>query len=257
LDYGGRFRRDGGRAVVTGAASGIGLEICRAMGGAGAAIVMLDKAGDEVLRRRDELKAAGINATAYACDVTKPDDVGALASRIEAERGPVDVLVNSAGIAVLHAAADCAEEDWRRVIDVNLNGTFWPSRVFGAQMLRRKCGSIVNLGSMSGTIVNRPQHAASYMASKGAVHMLTKALAAEWAQDGVRVNAIAPGYVATEMTLKMRERPARFDVWLDMTPMRRCGEPSEIAAAALFLASPASSYVTGAILSVDGGYTIW
>jgi NAD(P)-dependent dehydrogenase (short-subunit alcohol dehydrogenase family) len=95
------------------------------------------------------------------------------------------------------------------------------------------------------------------MASKGAIHMLTKALAAEWAKDGVRVNALAPGYVATEMTLKMRERPELFNTWLDMTPMGRCGEPSEIAAAALFLASPASSYVTGSILSVDGGYTVW
>jgi galactitol 2-dehydrogenase (L-tagatose-forming) len=110
---------------------------------------------------------------------------------------------------------------------------------------------------MSGLIVNRPQTAPSYLASKGAVHMLTKALAAEWAKSGVRVNALAPGYVATDMIQKMRERPELFNVWLDMTPMGRLGEPSEIAAAVVYLASAASSYVTGAILSIDGGYTAW
>ena len=106
-------------------------------------------------------------------------------------------------------------------------------------------------------VVNRPQTAPSYMASKGAVHMLTKALAAEWAKSGVRVNALAPGYIATDMTLKMRERPELFNVWLEMTPMGRLGETSEVAAAVLYLASPASGYVTGAILSIDGGYTAW
>lgn len=244
-------------AAVTGAASGIGLEVCRAFGSAGASIVMLDRAADQLAARRDELVGAGLTVAGYACDVTRPAEVNAVAERVEREHGRVDVLVNSAGIAVLHSAADCTDEDWLRVMDVNVNGTFWPSRAFGAGMVRRKSGSIVNLGSMSGIVINRPQHASSYMASKGAIHMLTKALAAEWAKDGVRVNALAPGYVATEMTLKMRERPDLFNTWLDMTPMGRCGEPSEIAAAALFLASPASSYVTGAILSVDGGYTVW
>ena len=139
-----------------------------------------------------------------------------------------------------------------------MNGTFWPSRAFGAGMVSRGRGSIVNLGSMSGTIVNRPQTAASYMASKGAVHMLTKALATEWADKGVRVNALAPGYVATEMTLKIREaRPELFNAWLGCTRMGRCGDVDEIAAAALFLASDASAYVTGAVLSIDGGYTCW
>lgn len=253
-----QFRIDGEIAAVTGAASGIGLEICRALGAAGAAsIMMLDRSEEILTARRDELASGGVAASAYVCDVTRPKDVNTLAAKVEAEVGPVDILVNSAGIAVLHSALNCSDEDWLRVMDVNVNGTFWTSRAFGAGMVRRKSGAIVNLGSMSGLIINRPQHAASYMASKGAIHMLTKALAAEWAKDGVRVNALAPGYVATEMTLKMRERPELFNTWLDMTPMGRCGEPSEIAAAALFLASPASSYVTGSILSVDGGYTVW
>jgi galactitol 2-dehydrogenase (L-tagatose-forming) len=218
---------------------------------------MVDCFEDGLRARREELATSGLAYSARVCDVTRPHDMNALAGELEAELGRVDILVNSAGVAILHPALDCADEDWVRVMDVNVNGTFWASRAFGAGMVRRKSGAIVNLGSMSGIIVNRPQHAASYMASKGAVHMLTKALAAEWAKDGVRVNALAPGYVATEMTLKMRERPELFSTWLDMTPLGRCAEPSEIANAALFLASPASSYVTGSILSVDGGYTVW
>lgn len=253
-----QFRIDGKIAAVTGAASGIGLEICRAFGAAGtASIVMLDRSEEALIDRRGELVSGGVTASAYVCDVTQPKDLNTLAAKVEAEVGPVDILVNSAGIAVLHSALECLDEDWLRVMDINVNGTFWASRAFGAGMVRRKSGAIVNLGSMSGIIINRPQHAASYMASKGAIYMLTKALAAEWAKDGVRVNALAPGYVATEMTLKMRDRPELFNRWLDMTPMGRCGEPSEIAAAALFLASAGSSYVTGSILSVDGGYTVW
>ena len=150
-----------------------------------------------------------------------------------------------------------SDDEWRAVMDLNVNGMFWCCRAFGRHMVAAGKGAIVNLGSMSGLIINRPQTAPSYMASKGAVHMLTKALAVEWAKSGVRVNALAPGYISTDMTLKMRERPELFNVWLEMTPMGRLGETSEVAAAVLYLASPASGYVTGAILSIDGGYTAW
>jgi galactitol 2-dehydrogenase (L-tagatose-forming) len=170
-----------------------------------------------------------------------------------AEQGKVDILVNSAGIARLNSAVETPDDEWRAVMDVNINGVFWCCRAFGRHMIAQRSGSIVNLGSMSGLIVNRPQTAASYIASKGAVHLLTT----EWAKSGVRVNALAPGYVATEMTLKIRERPELFNVWLDMTPMGRIGEPFEIATAVVYLASAASSYITGAILSIDGGYTAW
>lgn len=169
----------------------------------------------------------------------------------------MDILVNSAGIARLNTALETPDDEWRAVMDVNVNGMFWCCRAFGRHMVAARKGSIVNLGSMSGLIINHPQTAPSYMASKGAVHMLTKALAAEWAKSGVRVNAVAPGYVATDMTLKMRERPELFNVWLEMTPMGRLGDTSEIAASVLYLASPASGYVTGAILLIDGGYTLW
>jgi len=246
-----QFRLDGKCAAITGAASGIGRAIANAFADVGARLFLMDINGAALDEAADALPG---DVRTHEVNVADPDAVDAAAEAC----GGADILINSAGIAVLHGALDVADEDWRRVMDINVNGTFWPSRAFGAGMVSRGRGSIVNLGSMSGTIVNRPQTAASYMASKGAVHMLTKALATEWADKGVRVNALAPGYVATEMTLKIREaRPELFNAWLGCTPMGRCGDVDEIAAAALFLASDASAYVTGAVLSIDGGYTCW
>lgn len=244
------FRLDGHCAAITGAASGIGRGIARAFAEAGAEMFLMDLNPEGLERVAADLPG---RVRTYVLDVTDPEAVTAAAAAC----GPADVLVNSAGIAILHGALDVADEDWRRVMDINVNGTFWPCRAFGAAMVERGSGSIVNLGSMSGIVVNRPQTASSYMASKGAVHMLTKALATEWADKGVRVNALAPGYVGTEMTLKMRAQPELFKAWHDHTPMGRLGEVDEIAMAALYLASGASSYVTGAILSIDGGYTSW
>lgn len=255
MDYAAMFRLDGACAVVTGAASGIGLEISHAFASVGAQLILLDRDAAALDRAAAAIGANSV-AGCITVDVTDPEAMTAAAAEAEA-LAPVSVLVNSAGIARLHDALDTEDEVWRQVMSVNVDGMFWASRAFGRAMVERGQGAIVNLGSMSGAIVNRPQFASSYMASKGAVHQLTRALAAEWATRGVRVNALAPGYVATEMTLKMRERPELFNTWLEMTPMGRCGEPSEIASAALFLASPAASYVTGAILAVDGGYTVW
>ncbi|RUU57469.1 SDR family oxidoreductase [Mesorhizobium sp. M2C.T.Ca.TU.002.02.1.1] len=258
MDYRSQFDLTGEVAVVTGGASGIGLEAAKALGTCGASIVLLDMNTDGLKAAAEALEAAGVaSVEGRVLDVTDPKAVEAMATAIVADFGKVDILVNSAGIARLNTALDTPDEEWRLVMDVNVNGVYWASRAFGRSMVARKKGSIVNLGSMSGLIINRPQTAPSYMVSKGAVHMMTKALAVEWAKSGVRVNALAPGYVGTEMTLKMRERPELFNTWIDMTPMGRLGTPQEIASAILFLASPASSYVTGAILSIDGGYTAW
>lgn len=258
MDYKNQLNLEGEVAVITGGARGIGLEAAKALGSCGARIVLLDLDAAALDAAGQSLHAAGVAQVATRqLDVTDPSAMEAAAAAVVAEAGKVDILVNSAGIARLNSALDTPDEEWRQVMDINVNGVYWASRAFGRNMVARKKGSIVNLGSMSGLIVNRPQTAASYMVSKGAVHMMTKALAVEWAPMGVRVNALAPGYVATDMTLKMRDRPELFNVWMDMTPMARCGEPQEIASAILFLASPASSYVTGAILSIDGGYTAW
>ena len=248
---------DGRVAVVTGGARGIGLETATALSRAGATLVLADLDAEAVEHAARGIAEHGGSASAHALDVTDPSAVTALADRIHALHGRIDVLVTSAGIARITPALETSDEEWRLVMDVNVNGVFWCCRAFGRHMVAAGRGSVVNLGSMSGLIVNRPQSAAAYIASKAAVHMMTKALACEWAKACVRVNALAPGYVATEMTLGMRARPELFGAWMDATPMGRCGEPAEVAAAALFLASDAASYITGSVLSVDGGYTAW
>ncbi|WP_322103126.1 SDR family NAD(P)-dependent oxidoreductase [Paraburkholderia sp. J41] len=257
LRYPERFDLRGTQAVVTGGASGIGYESARALAQCGARPILLDRDAGALERAQQALREEAIEAAIYTVDVTDADAVRRVADGVVAGEGRVDTLVNSAGIARLNPVLDTPDDEWRQVMDINVNGTFWMSRAFGRHMVAQRAGSIVNLGSMSGLVVNRPQTAASYMTSKGAVHMLTKALATEWAKDNVRVNALAPGYIGTEMTLAMRARPELFDVWMDMTPMGRCGEPAEIASAVVFLASAASSYMTGSIVSIDGGYTSW
>lgn len=257
LRYPERFDLRGTQAVVTGGASGIGYESARALAQCGARPILLDRDAAALERAQQALREEAIEAAIYTVDVTDAGAVRRVADEVVVTEGRVDTLVNSAGIARLNPVLDTPDDEWRQVMDINVNGTFWVSRAFGRHMVAQRAGSIVNLGSMSGLVVNRPQTAASYMTSKGAVHMLTKALATEWAKDNVRVNALAPGYIGTEMTLAMRARPELFDVWMDMTPMGRCGEPAEIASAVVFLASAASSYMTGSIVSIDGGYTSW
>lgn len=219
-------------AVITGIAGGIGLETGRALASCGARVILADREPVALQAAKEKLETSHpSNCSTVVFDVTDPVAVEEAAKEILANEKHVDILVNSAGISPLNTALDTPDDQWRRAIDIDLNGVYWVSRAFGRAMVAARKGSIVNLGSMSGTIINRPQTAPSCMASKGGVHMLTKALAAEWVGCGVRVNAMAPGYVATDMTLQARQRPELFDVWMAMTPMRRCGEPEEIAAA--------------------------
>jgi NAD(P)-dependent dehydrogenase (short-subunit alcohol dehydrogenase family) len=257
MDYRNAFDLTGSVAVVTGGSRGIGFEAAMALGACGAKVILASRDRSVLDESVGKLVKAGVDASRFVLDVTDSAAVTEAADTIVAEHGKVDILVNSAGIARLNSALEMSDDEWRAVMDLNVNGMFWCCRAFGRHMVAAGKGAIVNLGSMSGLIINRPQTAPSYMASKGAVHMLAKALAVEWAKSGVRVNALAPGYISTDMTLKMRERPELFNVWLEMTPMGRLGETSEVAAAVLYLASPASGYVTGAILSIDGGYTAW
>ena len=252
-----KYNLDGRIAVVTGGGRGIGLEICRALGEAGATLVIADVIEQSAVAAADALAGEGIKAEARALDVTDAAAVTALAADIHARYGQVDILVNNAGMARNTDAIATTDEEWRAVMDVNLNGVFHCARAFGEYMVEHGSGSVVNLGSMSGIIANKPQPQAAYNASKAAVHLLTKSLACEWASNNVRVNALAPGYVATEMTRPGREKKEWNSMWLEMTPMKRCAAPDEIASAALFLASDASSFITGSVLVVDGGYTAW
>ena len=246
------FSLDGRVAVVTGGSRGIGFEIARALRDSGAHVVIADR-----LREAGEAAAATLQAEFVEADVTQSDSIRHLAEHTAARYGHVDILANIAGITHNAPAEDTSDEDWRRVFSVNLDGVFFCCREFGRLMLARGKGVIVNMASMSGLISNHPQPQAAYNASKAGVILLTKSLAGEWASRGVRVNSIAPGYVGTPMTKLGLDTPEWRRVWLSETPMGRLAEPAEIAPLAVFLASDASSYMTGSTVVIDGGYTSW
>ena len=254
-----KFRLDGRLAVITGGGGAIGLETARAFAEAGAKVIVSDGGEGTVAAAVAELKKTGHAAEGVAFDVASPEAVEAAAAKVEKDNGrPADILVCSAGIARSETPAEeVADEHWRHVLDVNLNGLFWCCRSFGKRMLASGGGAIVNVGSMSGFIVNKPQPQSYYNASKAGVHHLTKSLAAEWAERNVRVNAVAPTYIDTPLNRFVQSKPAMLKAWLDGTPMNRLGRCEEIASVALFLASDASSLLTGSIVVADGGYTCW
>ncbi|WP_304590128.1 SDR family NAD(P)-dependent oxidoreductase [Burkholderia anthina] len=253
-----KFRLDGKLAVVTGAARGIGFAIADALAQAGARVVLTDIAQHALDEAVARLESAGAQVESELLDVTDVTAVQRVHDTVIARHGRVDVLVNNAGIALSnHPAETMSDEVWDRVIDINLNGVFRCCRAFGKSMLAHGGGSIVNVGSMSGLIVNRPQEQVNYNASKAGVHHLTRSLAAEWGARGVRVNAVAPTYIDTEMNQYVHEDAQMYRHWVGGTPMNRLGRVDEVASVVLFLASEASSLMTGSIVLADGGYVCW
>jgi NAD(P)-dependent dehydrogenase (short-subunit alcohol dehydrogenase family) len=253
-----KFKLDDKIAVVTGAARGIGLATVEALAEAGARVVLTDMNAALLDEAVSKLSARGLRVEGELLDVTDPKAAQRVNDAVVARHGRVDVLVNNAGIAISnHPAETMTDEVWNKVIDVNLNGVFWSCRAFGKGMLERGAGSIVNVGSMSGFIVNRPQEQANYNASKAAVHHLTRSLAAEWGARGVRVNAVAPTYIDTEMNKYVYEDEEMYRHWVGGTPMSRLGGVDEVASVVLFLASEAASLMTGSIVLADGGYVCW
>jgi NAD(P)-dependent dehydrogenase (short-subunit alcohol dehydrogenase family) len=202
------------------------------------------------------MRADGLEVSSVTGDVTSYADVEAMVKDVERLYGPVDVLVNNAGIVEHLPSLDVSPESWRSVLSVNLDGLWYCCQVVGRSMTARNHGVIINIGSISGMIVNRPQWQPAYNASKAAVHQLTRSLAAEWAGHNVRVNALALGYVHTEMSPDPTD-PEEIQRWVTDVPMQRMATPDEVAPAVVFLASEASSFMTGSVVVLDGGYTLW
>jgi 3-oxoacyl-[acyl-carrier protein] reductase len=232
-------------ALVTGGSRGIGAAISRELAKAGAKVALNYRAGQEAA---DEV-AGEIGGLAVRADVSKPEEVQALIERVEGEFGDIDALVNNAGVTRDTLIARMTDDDWQTVIDTNLRGTFNTSRAVSRKMLRRRAGSIVNLSSVVGVHGNPGQ--ANYAASKAGIIGLTKALARELGSRGVRVNAIAPGYISTELTDVLNDE--QRGLILQNTPLGRLGEPEDVARAVRFLCSDEAAFITGDVLLVDGG----
>lgn len=246
------FDLSGRKAFVTGGAKGIGKAAALAFADAGAdvAIVDLDMASaDETVA---ELRALGVKSFAVRTEITDPDDVDRMMATILKEFGTVDIAFNNAGICVNEKAEDMSYENWKRVIDVNLNGVFLTARAAGRVMIKNRKGSIINTASMSGHIVNVPQPQCAYNASKAGVILLTKSLAVEWAPYNVRVNSISPGYIGTKMTLSSTQW---IPAWEARTPVGRLGRPEELTAALVYLAGDGASFTTGSDIVIDGAFT--
>ena len=240
-------------AIVTGAMGGMGFAIADTLGEAGAKLILTDMKEDKSFL--DKLKSKNYTFEFIKGNIANPDFPEELINFAIANYNYLDILVNCAGIAASIKMENYDDESLTKMFDVNFKSVFRLCRQSIKKMKNQKQGCILNIGSMSGIVSNFPQPQVAYNASKSAVHMLTKSLASDFAEFNIRVNAIAPGYIKTPMNNLPKENQHWFDKWNNYTPMGRMGSADEIATAALFLCSPASSYVTGEVLVVDGGYT--
>ncbi len=249
------FDLTGRVAVVPGAGRGLGRVMALALAAAGADIVVSSRTAPEIESVRDEIRALGRRAEAAPADITSEADCERLAGEAIAGLGQVDILVNNAGMNIRKPVLELSTDEYQQVLRTNLEGYFLCARAVGRHMVARGSGKVINISSIMGRVALPNQ--AAYASSKGAIEQLTKVLALEWAPHGVQVNAIAPTYFETELTRPLFEDPERQHFITERTPMGRWGQPHELAGAVIFLASDASSYVTGHTLVVDGGWTAW
>ncbi|MBU0726589.1 MAG: SDR family oxidoreductase [Alphaproteobacteria bacterium] len=248
------FDLTGKIAVVTGGGRGIGRGIAETLAQHGATVMLASRNEDTLKATAEAIAKAGGKAGWHACDVTDEEDVAALRDATLEAYGQIDILVNNAGIDPHYASMERTDPaDWQRIVDVNLSGVFLGCRIIGSAMLERETGSIINISSVAGHVGLKRQ--VPYCATKGGVEQLTKALALDWAERGVRVNAIAYGFIATDLTNAVITHEHIGPKLLARTPMGRFGTVEEVGGAAVFLASDGATYVTGSTLMVDGGWT--
>lgn len=253
------FDLKGKKAIVTGGSRGIGKALAEALASHGADVAIVVRSTvDRAEKLVGELRAMGVDSFAIQADVAQEADVERMTQEVLDRWGRVDILINNAGIVLPAAAEDNTLDSWRQTMSVNLDGVFLVSKHVGRAMIKQKSGSIINIGSMSGRIVNWPFRHAAYNVSKAGVHMLTKCLATEWAEHNIRVNAIAPGYIMTELTDEvLKEHPDVVrDHWAKGAVQNRIGTVDELAGVTVYLASDSASFTTGEIITVDGGLTL-
>jgi gluconate 5-dehydrogenase len=245
FDLGGRV------ALVTGSSQGIGLALARGLAGAGASVILNGRDPGKLAAAAEALGREGVRAATAAFDVTDSAGIAAALERAESEIGAIDILVNNAGIHRRALLLEMTEAQWREVLETDLTSAFLVTRVLAPRMVARQRGKIINICSLMSE-VGRPT-TGNYAAAKGGLRMLTRAMAVEWARHNLQINGIGPGYIDTEMTRPLIENP-EFDRWVKArTPAGRWGRPEDLVGAAVFLASPASDYVNGQIIYVDGG----
>jgi NAD(P)-dependent dehydrogenase (short-subunit alcohol dehydrogenase family) len=255
-----QFNLKGKNVLITGAGMGLGKAMAIALAEAGANIAIIDLNLENAQKTASEIQSLGVASLAVEANVAHYDSAENAVQVTLAQFKTIDILVNNAGIVRHVNAEDMPMKDWYDVIDVNLNAVFIMSQLVGRAMIKQKSGSIINISSMSGQIVNTPQNQCSYNASKAGVIQLTKTLACEWAPHNIRVNTIAPGYMQTELNKKFLEDATNkplVDRWLSMTPMNRVGLPAELGGLVVYLASEASTFLNGSVYNADGGYTAW
>ncbi len=250
-----KMRLDGKATFVTGGARGIGKSIATAIAEAGSDVAIVDLDIEEAKKTAAEIEKIGVKTIAIQADVAKEEDVDNMMQEILKAFGKLDVAFCNAGICLNIPADEMTYDQWKKVIDINLNGVFLTSQAAAKVMLKQGRGSIINTASMSAHIVNVPQPQCSYNASKAGVIMLTKSMAVEFAKKGVRVNSISPGYIGTDLVMQAPHLKALIDEWNQLSPIGRMGRPDELQAIAVYLAGDASDFTTGSDFVIDGAFT--